>query len=58
MNSAVVASIIARHTIQGYTNSLTPRCHWAQVILLPMLRTVMRVLHTAISVVHLRIVIE
>jgi len=25
MNSAVVAGIIARLTIQGYTNSLTPR---------------------------------
>ncbi len=52
MNSAVVAGIVARHAIQGYTNSLSPRClrHRARVILLLMASTVMRVLHTATPV--------
>jgi hypothetical protein len=44
-----VPDIIARHATQGYTNSLTPRCHWAGVILLLMTRTVTRVLHSHFS---------
>lgn len=55
-----MAGIIARHAIQGYTNSLIPRGlrHRARVIPLLMARTVMSVLHAAISVVHLRIALE